>query len=305
MIKNLFKPAMVAATTLAMSAAFSAPAFANEQQKADEDSSPESWRLSTGLNYSKGSYGEIDDTKVVSAPIGLKYTKGNFSIRVSVPYVRVDGPGSLIQTPEGSGSGSNSGSGRSGNSGHGSSNSGSGNSGSGGVEIDDSTGVPVSSKRSGFGDVVISATYSFDLGSDFYIDATGKVKVPTASTAKRLGTGEVDVTTGLDFVKSVGPATFYIHGRRKFAGKPTGSLIRSTWGAGGGASIKAGKAITLGADYDWQEATFAGNPANSDVTAWASARLNSKMNLSIFGSTGLNNNSADFAGGIGLSIKLN
>lgn len=305
MIKNLFTPAMVAATTLAMSAAFSAPAFANEQQKADEDSSPESWRLSTGLNYSKGSYGEIDDTKVVSAPIGLKYTKGNFSIRVSVPYVRVDGPGSLIQTPEGSGSGSNSGSGRSGNSGHGSSNSGSGNSGSGGVEIDDSTGVPVSSKRSGFGDVVISATYSFDLGSDFYIDATGKVKVPTASTAKRLGTGEVDVTTGLDFVKSVGPATFYIHGRRKFAGKPTGSLIRSTWGAGGGASIKAGKAITLGADYDWQEATFAGNPANSDVTAWASARLNSKMNLSIFGSTGLNNNSADFAGGIGLSIKLN
>lgn len=305
MIKNLFKPAMVAATTLAMSAAFSAPAFANEQQKADEDSSPESWRLSTGLNYSTGSYGEIDDTKVVSAPIGLKYTKGNFSIRVSVPYVRVDGPGSLIQTPEGSGSGSNSGSGRSGNSGHGSSNSGSGNSGSGGVEIDDSTGVPVSSKRSGFGDVVISATYSFDLGSDFYIDATGKVKVPTASTAKRLGTGEVDVTTGLDFVKSIGPATFYIHGRRKFAGKPTGSLIRSTWGAGGGASIKAGKAITLGADYDWQEATFAGNPANSDVTAWASARLNSKMNLSIFGSTGLNSNSADFAGGIGLSIKLN
>lgn len=305
MIKNLFKPAMVAATTLAMSAAFSAPAFANEQQKADEDSSPESWRLSTGLNYSKGSYGEIDDTKVVSAPIGLKYTKGNFSIRVSVPYVRVDGPGSLIQTPEGSGSGSNSGSGRSGNSGHGSSNSGSGNSGSGGVEIDDSTGVPVSSKRSGFGDVVISATYSFDLGSDFYIDATGKVKVPTASTAKRLGTGEVDVTTGLDFVKAIGPATFYIHGRRKFAGKPTGSLIRSTWGAGGGASIKAGQAITLGADYDWQESAFAGNPANSDVTAWASARLNSKMNLSIFGSTGLNNNSADFAGGIGLSIKLN
>jgi hypothetical protein len=305
MIKNVFKPAVMAVTTLALSAAISAPAYANEQQKADEDSSPESWRLSTGLNYSTGNYGELTDTKVVSAPVGLKYTKGNFSIRVSVPYVRVDGPGSLIQTPEGSGSGSNSGSGRSGNSGRGSSNSGSGNSGSGGVEIDDSTGVPVSSKRSGFGDVVISATYSFDLGSDFYIDATGKVKVPTASTAKRLGTGEVDVTTGLDFVKAIGPATFYIHGRRKFAGKPTGSLIRSTWGAGGGASIKAGKAITLGADYDWQESTFAGNPANSDVTAWASARLNSKMNLSIFGSTGLNNNSADFAGGIGLSIKLN
>lgn len=306
MSKQIIWPALMAANVIIATTTFAAPAFAEEQQKADEDSSPESWRLSTGVNYSTGSYGELTDTKVLSAPVGLKFTKGNFSVRVSAPFVRVDGPGSLIQTPEGSGGGSSSGSGgRSGNSGRGSSNSGSGNSGSGGVEVDDSNGVPVSSKRSGFGDVVVAATYSFDLGSNFYIDASGRVKVPTASTSKRLGTGEVDITTGLDFVKSVGPATFYIHGRRKFAGKPTGSLIRSTWGAGGGASIKAGKTVTLGADYDWQQSSLIGNQASSDITGWASARLNRKLSLSLFGSTGLNSNSADFAAGIGLSFKLN
>lgn len=285
---------------------FSTSTLAEEPKKTETKTSTESWRLSTGVNYSTGSYDELTDTKVISAPVSLKFTKGNFSVRVSVPYVRVDGPGSLIQTPDGSGGGTSGGSGgRTDNSGPGSANSGSGSSGSGGVQVDDSDGAPVSSKRSGFGDVVVAATYSFDLGSDFFIDASGKVKIPTASPTKRLGTGEVDVTTALDFVKTAGPATFYIHGRRKFAGKPTASLIRSIWGAGAGANIKAGKGVTIGADYDWQQSSLIGNEASSDVTGWASFRLNRKINLSVFGSTGLNSNSADFAGGLSISIKLN
>lgn len=285
---------------------FSTSAFAQEAQKTENKPSTESWRLSTGVNYSSGSYGELTDTKVISAPVSLKYKKGNFSLRVSVPFVHVDGPGSLIQTPEGSGGGSSSGSGSGrDNSGSGSSNSGSGRSGSGGGEIVDSDGTAVSSKRSGFGDVVVAAAYSFDLGSGFYLDGSAKVKVPTASTAKRLGTGEVDITPALDLVKEVGPATLYVHGRRKFAGKPTGSLIRSTWGAGAGASIRASNALTVGADYDWQQSSLIGNQATSDVTGWASVRLNRKVNVSAFASTGLNSNSANFAGGLSISIRLN
>ena len=279
----------------------SAPALADDTQtsEAKTKTSTESWRLSTGVNYSTGSYGEVTDTKVISAPVALKYRNGDFSIRVSVPYVRVDGLGSLIETPEGSGGGSGRGRGRGGDnsgSGSGSGNSGSGGSGSGGGEVIDDNGTNVRSKRSGLGDVVIAATYSFDLGSNFYIDATSKVKLPTASTAKRLGTGEIDITPALDLVKEVGPATFYVHGRRKFAGKPTGSLIRSTWGAGAGASVRANDTLTLGADYDWQQSSLTGNSATSDVSGWASVRLNSKINLSAFASTGLNSNSADFAG---------
>jgi hypothetical protein len=282
--------------------------MAQQEKKTEDKSSTQSLRLSTGINYSSGDYGELTDTKVISAPVSLKYTTGDFSIRVSVPYVRVDGPGSLIETPDGSGGGSGRGRGRGGdsdNSGSGSANSGSGRSGSGGGEVVDDDATNVRSKRSGLGDVVIAATYSFSLGSDFYIDATGKVKLPTASTRKRLGTGEVDVTTALDFVKEAGPVTFYVHGRRKFAGKPTGSNIRSTWGAGAGASILTGDTVTLGADYDWQQSSLAGNKATSEITGWASFRLNSKINLSLFGSTGLNSNSADFAGGLSISFKLN
>ena len=230
----------------------SQPAFAQNQSSSNTTTSADDkgvLRFSTGINYSKGDYGELTDTKVVSAPVSLKYSKDNFSIRVSVPYVRIDGPGSLIQTPEGRDGGSGSG-GRTDNSGPGSANSGSGSGSSGEVEVDNSGGAPVSSRRSGFGDVVIGSTYSFDLGNDFYIDATGKVKIPTASKAKRLGTGKVDVTAALDFVKEFGPTTLYVHGRRKFAGSSTTVQLRDTWGAGAGASVRAGNGVTVGADYD-------------------------------------------------------
>ncbi|MBP6379044.1 MAG: hypothetical protein KA312_01365 [Sphingorhabdus sp.] len=285
----------------------SQPAFAQNQSSSNTTTSADDkgvLRFSTGINYSKGDYGELTDTKVVSAPVSLKYSKDNFSIRVSVPYVRIDGPGSLIQTPEGRDSGSGSG-GRTDNSGPGSANSGSGSGGSGEVEVDNSGGAPVSSRRSGFGDVVIASTYSFDLGNDFYIDATGKVKIPTASKAKRLGTGKVDVTAALDFVKEFGPTTLYVHGRRIFAGNSTTVPLRDTWGAGAGASVRAGNGVTVGADYDWQQSSIVGNQASSEVTGWASFRIAKGFNMSVFGSTGLNSNSTDFAGGLSLSIRLN
>jgi hypothetical protein len=293
-------------------------------------SSAASFRLGTGISYSKGSYGEIEDTKVIAVPVSLTYKKDGFKIRVSVPWVRIDGPGSLIQTPEGrdggggfddgggsnSGSGSsNSGSGSSGSSGSGSSGSGSG----GGIEVEDGSdddlidddgitgnnGVGlVNNKRSGFGDVNVAMTYSVGLGSGFYFDPAVKVKLPTASKTKRLGTGKFDFTLSGDLVKDVGNASFYLHGRRKFAGKSAGSTIRSTWGAGGGASVKAGKGFTVGADYGWQQSAFIGRKASSEVTGWANARLSDRASFTVFAGTGLNANSADFSGGASISYRF-
>lgn len=337
-----FKAGLLAAV---FTIAFPMTAQAQEQNKTEETSDAGAIRFSTGINYSTGDYGDVSNTKVVSAPVSLKYSKNKFSIRVSTAYVRIDGPGSLTQTPEGrdfiggrsgnsgpgssnsgggsgsgsSGSGSSgsgsgsggsgSGSGGSGSGGSGSSGSGSGGSGSSGSGSTGSgtiaSGGGASSKRSGFGDVSIAATCSFDLGSDFWIDATGRVKLPTASKAKRLGTGKTDFTASFDFGKDIGPATIYINGRRKFIGKNTGSTLRDVWGAGVGASVLAGEGVTLGADYDWQQSSSAGQKASSEVTGWAAFRLAKGFNLSVFASTGLNNNSADFAGGMTLSIKLN
>jgi hypothetical protein len=296
-----------------------------EGEEKSASSSAGSFRLSTGISYSKGDYGEVDDTEVFSVPIALTYKNGPFKVRVSTSWVNINGPGSLLQTPEGR----DGGGGRIDNSGPGSANSGSGGSGSnsgsgssgggGGIEIEDDSdddlvdddgvtgedGVALAdNKRSGIGDVSVALTYSFDLGGDFYFEPTFKAKLPTASKAKRLGSGKFDFTLSGDLVKDVGNMSFYIHGRRKFAGKPTGSTIRSTWGAGGGASVKASDGFTIGADYDWQQSAFAGRKASSEVTGWANARLSSRASLTFFASTGLNANSADFSGGASISYRF-
>lgn len=301
--------------------ASASPAFAQSTQTGEateSQSSSSSLRFSTGINFSKGDYGEIEDTEVISVPVGLTYRNGNFKVRVSAPWVRIDGPGSLLQTPEGR-DGGGGGGGRSDNSGRGSANSGSGSSGGSDIEVEDediddridddgvagSNGVALANnRRSGIGDVNVALTYSFDFGGGFYLEPTAKVKLPTASVAKRLGTGKADVTLSADLVKDVGAASFYVHGRRKFAGKPDGSTIRSTWGLGGGASVKAGNGLTIGADYDRQQSAFSGRKASSEVTGWVNVRLNQRVNFTLFAATGLNANSADLSTGASISVRF-
>lgn len=300
---------------------------ANQPQKKSSDGSV---RINTGISYSTGEYGELEDTEVIAVPVSLTYKKNGFKVRVSVPYVMIDGPGSLLSTPEGrdaffgdSGGGQGRGRGRgrggdSDNSGSGSSNSGSG---SGGTEVevedeledeilddDDITDedgfAALDNNRSGIGDVNVSALYSFKLASGTYFEPQVKVKLPTASRSKRLGTGEIDVTLSADLVQEVGDATFYIHGRRKFVGKPEGSTIRSTWGAGAGASVRAGDGVHVGADYFWQQSAFAGRQSSSEVSGWISTKLTRQISLTGYVGTGLNANSADLFGGASIGFRF-
>lgn len=312
-------------------------AMADEPAKQQEQDDPGVWRLSTGVNYSEGDYGDVEDTKVVSVPVAIKYKRGAFTFRVSVPYVHVDGPGSLLDTPQGrdagfgdaddfddssgsgsgsSGSGSSgSGSSGSGSSGSGSSgsNSGSGSSGSGGGsdDFDDISGgnvIPVpgaSSSRGGLGDVSVTLGYSLPVTKTTWFDLSSRVKLPTASTAKRLGTGKVDVTLGGNLVQDIGDLSLSAGARYRFLGKPVGSTLRNTWGAGAGLSYRLPGGTIVGADYDWRQSVRAGRGASSDATGWINFGLTRRVRLQVFGSTGLNARSADFAGGLSLSVRLN
>jgi hypothetical protein len=310
------------------------PAIAHADEVGKEsEGDPGVWRLSAGVNYSEGDYGDVLDTKVASVPVAVRYKRGGFTFRVSVPYVHVDGPGSLLDTPQGrdagfgddnsgddnSGSGSSgsgSGSSGSGSSGSGSSgsSSGSGSSGSSGGGDDDfetvSGGnvVPVpgpSSSRGGIGDVSVALGYSLALGKTTWFDLSSRVKLPTASTAKRLGTGKADVTLGGTLVQDIGDLSLSAGARYRFLGKPAGSTLRDTWGAGGGLSYRLPAGTIVGADYDWRQSVRAGRGASSDVTGWINFGLTRQVRMQLFASTGLNARSADFAGGLSLSVRLN
>lgn len=312
-------------------------------QQAESD--PGVWRVSTGVNYSEGDYGDVADTRVVSVPVSVRYKRGGFSLRVSVPYVTIEGPGSLLDTPQGrdpgfgggsggsdSGGSDDGGSSGSGGSGGGGSDdggssggggsggggsddggsSGGGGSGGGGSDDGGSTGggtvVPVAGgtgRRSGIGDVSITLGYSFDLGETTYFDTTARVKIPTASRAKRLGTGKVDLTVGGDLVQDVGKASFFAGARYRFLNRPAGSTLRDTWGFGAGASYELGKGTYAGVDYDWQQSATRGSGPSSEVTGWLNFGLSRKLRMQVYASTGFTTNSTDFAGGLSISYRLN
>ena len=59
------------------------------------------WTISSGASYSSGDYGDVSATRVFAIPFSLTYHRGGLKLRASLPWVRISGPGSLIQTPEG------------------------------------------------------------------------------------------------------------------------------------------------------------------------------------------------------------
>lgn len=262
---------------LAMISAVPAFSLAHARESADGTRKTaqyrENWRLSIGASYSSGDYGEPIDTSVTSFPIALRYSKNRFRARLSVPYVILSGPGSLLDPGD-----------------------------SGGVDVGD--GDLRFQRRQGIGDVSVSAGYLLPLGHRLSLDATGRVKLPTASRAKRLGTGKVDFVAGLELRKTLKGASLYVGGRRRFVGEPDGANLRDVWGVGAGGSANVAKGLNLGLNYSWRQSSRIGGGDISEVVGWTNVRLNRRLRLTIYGGTGLTQNSSDRIAGTSLSYRL-
>jgi hypothetical protein len=165
---------------------------------------------------------------------------------------------------------------------------------------------PSSSTRtvSGIGDIYAGVTWSTEPARDFYLDLTGKVKIPVASQVKGLGSGKADVTFAIDATKVIGTVSLYGGTRYRIIGKSPAFTSRNTWGASIGASVDASRALNLAVDYDWQQSSFAGGKPSSEVTASATIKLAPSLRLQAYGTTGLNSQSVDAAGGLQLIWKF-
>jgi opacity protein-like surface antigen len=142
------------------------------------------------------------------------------------------------------------------------------------------------------------------LGKQFYADLGARLKLPTASTSKRLGTGKVDFTIGVDLIKDIGNFSVYVGGRRRFNGQPDNQTLRNIWGVGAGASARISRSTSIGVDYDWQQVAYAPTGVTSELTAWSSFRVTRTFRMQVFVGTGFNSNSANFIGGIATSWRF-
>lgn len=254
-----------AAGILACTALSGAPALAQSADTGDDYV-----QLSTGIDYSSGDYGDVEDTDMLAVPISLKYQSGDFYLRASTGWVEVTGPEGFIP-------------------------------GDGGVN----PGVPggAVTTRSGIADTNIGVGRSFYIGGNTFFDAVGKVKLPTASAQEFLGTGSVDFTAQGELLHVIDNVSLSARGGRRFNGKGEFYDLRDVWLAGAGIYVNA-EDMVVGLDYEWREGSIDGAPDRSEATASLTVGLTESLRLQGYGYTGFTDGSPDFGAGAQILVRL-
>lgn len=227
-------------------------------------------QIGTGADYSSGDYGNTEDTKILSVPVSLKVKKDAFFVRASIPYLRVKGPGSVVA-------------------------------GDGGPVPGGTAGAVTT--NDGIGDLSLSAGYTLDLTDTTYFDIIGRIKIPTASESKNLGTGTTDFTAEGAITHQFGEISLSARGGRRFNGSSTRFPLRDVWQAGAGAYYQAGD-IMLGLDYDWREASLSTASDRSEVTGSVTYKVTPAVRIQGYGYTGFTDGSPNAGGGLQLLYRF-
>lgn len=233
------------------------------------------WEMTTGLDYSKGSYGDPQDTKITYLPVSLSYATGPWKAKATVSWLRIDGPGTVI-----------------------------GGGGGGGIVVGPTTGQRTT--ESGIGDTWLSLRYSVEsIPSDFgYVDITGKIKAPTADKNKGLGTGEFDYTIQADYYKPLGRLTPLLTVAYKVKGDAPHLHLDNVWYLSGGADWRANDDLHFGATIDYQQAAVSGTDDDIELFTYASWRLSSEWRLVPYAYFGFTNGSPDQGFGLQASYRF-
>lgn len=176
--------------------------------------------LETGMDYNTGKFGGAQSTDILYVPVTGKYQDKSWTLKLTVPYLQITGPGNVIKVLNGVGQ-------------------------TGGAI----SNTPVT--RSGMGDMVMAATHNtyYDSASGLMFNLTGKVKFGTASTVKGLGTGKNDYALQSELyhvtesLTSFGTLGYKLYGNTAGAGY---KLLNGFFGSLGG-SYKFGQETSGGA----------------------------------------------------------
>jgi hypothetical protein len=227
----------------------------------------ESGTLSAGtsVNYSSGKYGAATSTDITSLPLTVAYDKGPWTLKLSVPYVRITGPGDVIV----------------------------------GIGKTSRTTTTIRT-ASGLGDIVTAATYNFynDAASQFGADITGKVKFGTGDSAKGLGSGANDYSGLLDVYKRIGRVTLFGGIGYTIVGSTSTIPLRNVASLSAGSAYKLDDQSTVGLSYDYRQKTSLASAPLSEVTGFYSHKFNKTWKMQAYLLKGFSDGSPNVGGGV-------
>lgn len=238
------------------------------QTAAVADETPAVFSVGTGFDFSRGDYGLATDTEVLSVPLTLGYEQGAWLLEVRAPWLRIEGPAAVVA--------------------------------GGGTPT-----RPTAARESGLGDLSLSGTYRF--GAVFgavQSAATVRVKLPTGSEERGLGTGGTDFAGQLDFFRSFGTVTPFVS--LGYAAFGDGSFYTLEDGpyATGGAHFRTGENTVVTAAWSWRHRFVAGGEHGQDALLALTHDFSPRWRLMAYALKGFSDASPDHGGGLQLSCRF-
>ncbi|MFA5372395.1 MAG: hypothetical protein WC298_10545 [Sideroxydans sp.] len=231
--------------------------------------------MGVGLDYSSGKYGSSSTTETTSIPVHALYESGDWSLKMTVPYLFVTGDGSVIVSG--------------------------GSGGRRGRSTIATTTTTARTTQSGLGDVVALANYYLvtSESGDSGLDVAGRIKFGTAS--ETLGSGKNDYAAQLSTYTTFGDLSpslmlgYEVLGSS--AALPLDNVVYGSVGAGYAFS----KQTHAGAEYWYAQRASATGYEQREVSLYANTRVGRDTYLRAYVMQGLSDGSPD--NGYGLSLS--
>lgn len=219
--------------------------------------------ISTGFDYSSGTYGGTTTTEVLYVPVTGKIQYDDGYLKLTVPYLRVTGTGSVVR----------------------------------GMGKLNTTTRTRTITQSGLGDVVATAGYTV-LDTDLLLDIVGNIKFGTADASKNLGTGKNDYSAQLDGFYMLTKTTLLATAGYKIVGAPDGLNVNNIAYGSLGLNQKIDSKISAGAILDAAQASNEFSSGARELTFFVSNKLSNTLKVQAHLTKGFSDSSPDFGGGM-------
>lgn len=231
--------------------------------------------VSTGLTYEEGEYGTGQRVRTLTAPVALRAQVGQVQLSASLPWLHIDAPANVV--------------------------------GGGGLLglpiIVDPTQPDTRDRRSGIGDLRLGAAWT--LPSDAVgLTLSGQLKVPTASTSKGLGTGEMDYGVGAELSKRIGPVIPFVGLGYTVPGDPEDYDLRNSLSVRAGTAFQLAPASRAHVAWGYARSLSPLVPNEQQVAAGLNTSVSPRLSLGLFGAAGLSDGSPDLSAGVQLGVRL-
>ncbi|MBY0510340.1 MAG: transporter [Rhodospirillaceae bacterium] len=234
------------------------------------------WEISSGFDSSRGTYGLPERTTVSYVPVGLSFHSGAWTVSLDSGFIHVKGPLDYIDITELTGDEI--------------------------VALDPNAGE---ASVNGLADITVGLKYALfeHLESGLFVDVGGRLKAPTASRGKGLGTGHAAGDLQLDVTQMLGPWALFVSG--EYGIRDGRDADRNPWSASVGVSRSLTERLSAGTFYTWRQSVRNGGAAAHEAFVYASYRFSTHFSLTVYGVGGFSRGSPDREFGVRYAYRWN